>query len=157
MDRLEQLIADKQTEIDRLQAELEKLSARHQRLAIELEALKQAARARPIRTRISESNNGYVKPPSAKKRGRKGGRQAGDISQAWRRVLGAIWLNRQLVTYTDVQKIAAENGTNTKMPNIRERVRSMIENGLMGGDATKGFHVTPEAAARFGFKEADAA
>jgi hypothetical protein len=154
MDKLDQLIANKQAEIDKAKEQLEKLQQqleaqanRQNRLAIELETLRQAARLRPS---ASKSPPHGSTPKSARKSvRRKGGRQRGAISAEWRDVLAAIRSQHQRVFYEDIRNIATEQGIVTKMPNVRERVRSMAENGLLSGDQEIGFLVTAEAVRRF--------
>lgn len=131
-DKLDRLIQEKQAEIDRINREIESLAKRHERQLIELEALKQAA---------------SLRPGAATER--KGGRQAGDISQEWRKVLATLFEDCENSQYEEIAKVALRHGIETKMANVRERVRIMVENGLLTGDPTKGFTVTSKAAERF--------
>jgi len=58
------------------------------------------------------------------------------------------YLNRRL-SYTGIHEVASEAGVKTQLPNVRERVRTMAENGLLKGSPGQGFIVTTEAVARF--------
>jgi hypothetical protein len=152
MDKLDQLIADKTAELEQTVRELAKFQARYDRLVIELEALKQAAKARPIpagRLTREPLNTSRAK----KQRGQQGGRQLGSISHPWRRALAILNEYNRPVSYSDIQEAAEMIGIRTQLPNVRERVRSMVENGLMKGDSETGFVVTPEAASRFELEE----
>lgn len=156
MDRLDQLIETKQAELEataqdiaRCTQDMERFTQRHDRLRIELEALKQAAQIRPPKVNQTHSN-GTAAQPTKKRRGKRGGRQAGDISHEWRQVLAHLWKEKRRVSYNGVHEAASANGINTKMPNIRERVRAMLENGLLSGTPARGFFVTEAAVARFG-------
>jgi len=164
MDRLDQLIADKQAELQGLQEQIASLGEKHERALIELETLKAAAAARPATPAVSSASaapKAVAKAaPKAKERTngkRKGGRSAGDISHEWRKVLATAQALHRRLSYTDLHEIAAQLGIKTKMPNVRERVRTMAENSLLAGNAEIGFLVTAEAARRFGFDKAQAA
>jgi hypothetical protein len=119
-------------------------------MAIELETLKQAAQARPalpapLSLRITSEDLFKVPHHGARK-----GRQAGDISIEWRKVLHRLVANaNRKASYSDVLRIAEICGIKTKMPNVRERVRSMVENKLMTGNAEDGFKVSEHAIQRF--------
>lgn len=154
MDKLDQLIADKIAEIDGL-------AQKRQYALIELEALKRAAQARPA------ANGAGVSEPkaspsiarvkvarSARSSGKsRGGRQAGDISREWRKVLAVIHRIGGNHSYPQFQRIADGVGIKSQLPNVRERVRVMAENGLLKGSPENGFHVTNSAVARFKLDE----
>jgi ATP-dependent Clp protease ATP-binding subunit ClpA len=149
LDKLDQLISAKRVEIEETRKRLEALQAQEARLMIELQALERASKLRPSRPRVTTANGSQ--PPKSKKQpfgGRKG-RQRGDISHEWRGVLRAIRALHKRVSYEDVQTVATAEGIKTKMPNVRERVRMMVDNGLMTGTAVTGFLVTAEAVRRF--------
>jgi hypothetical protein len=149
MDELEQAIASKQAEVDQSKKQIEKFTNRHQRLVIELEVLKQAARLRPTTSSAAKAN-GVVPAKAVRKFSRAHhGRQRGAISTDWRNVLAVIRSMHRRVAYDDIHKVAVDQGIETKMPNVRERVRSMVENGLLSGNADLGFLVTADAVRRF--------
>ena len=147
MDKLDQLIAEKVAEIDNL--------ADKRRIAlIELEALKRAALARPAVGAPApepKATAAIAKPKShAGRNGKsKGGRQTGDISHEWRKVLALLHHFGKRASYVDIQTVAARVDINTQLPNVRERVRTMVEHGLMKGDSDSGFGVTAAAVSRF--------
>ena len=146
MDKLDQLIADKI-------AEIEGLAQKRQYALIELEALKRAALARPVagapvEARVSAPPK--PKPHSSRANGKsRGGRQAGDISHEWRKALALLHRYGKRASYVDIQGVAGMVGIKSKLPNVRERVRTMVENGLMKGDSDSGFTVTVAAVNRF--------
>jgi hypothetical protein len=145
MDKLERLISEKQTEIDRAGDEINALAKKRERLVIELDALRQAASLRP-------TANGPVArvDPAAASRG---GRQKGDISKEWRRILYAVWQRHRRVSYGEIQIIAQELGIETQLPSIRERVRNLGKTGLLTGTSKLGFLVSKQAVERFGFSD----
>jgi hypothetical protein len=150
MDKLDQLIAEKVAEIDGL-------AQKRQYALIELEALKRAALARPLagapvaEPRVPASiPKTKTAPVRANGGGKKrGGRQAGDISHEWRKALALIHRFGEHQSYSDIQGIAEMVGIKSQLPNVRERVRTMVENGLMKGDSDSGFSVTTAAVTRF--------
>jgi hypothetical protein len=148
-DKLDQLISAKQVEIEETRKRLDALLEHEARLVIELETLQRASKLRPAKSRVSTANGSQ--PSKSKKQpfgGRKG-RQRGDISHEWRKVLRAIRALHRRVKYEDVHSVATAEGIKTKMPNVRERVRMMVDSGLMTGTAVTGFLVTAEAVRRF--------
>jgi hypothetical protein len=147
MDKLDRMIAEKQSLLETLQKEIEERAARHDRLLIELEVLKEAAKARPAGAN-SQSNGPTTKKLKERNVSRKG-RQPGDISLEWRRVLGILYSAHRRVSYAEIHQVATQAGIETQMPNVRERVRSMVENGLMTGTSEQGFLVSKEAVTRF--------
>jgi hypothetical protein len=150
MDKLDQLIAEKN-------AEIEALADKRRIALVELESLKRAALARPAGgSPAAEAKAAPVAPKAktvstrANGHGKKrGGRQAGDISHEWRKVLALMHHFGKRASYVDIQAIAEKVGIETKLPNVRERVRTMIDNHLMKGDADAGFGVTSAAVSRF--------
>jgi hypothetical protein len=148
MDKLDQLIAEKVAEIDGL-------AIKRQYALIELEALKRAALARPVGALTAEPKPKVTpvavktKPHSARNGKNKGGRQAGDISREWRKALALLHHYGKRASYLDIQSVAAKVDIKSQLPNVRERVRTMIENGLMKGDSDGGFSVTSAAVTRF--------
>ena len=152
MDKLDQLIHEKQAEIGEVDKQINSLATRHERLLIELQALKHAASLRPVDTKAqpraaAEARNGDSRT----------GRQKGDISLPWRRVLQEVWRLHRRVSYGEVQLMAERQGLRTKIANVRERMRSMVDAKLMTGDAKIGFMVTKHAVERFGFADKDKA
>jgi TolA-binding protein len=157
MDRLDQLISAKQAELDRLQAEIAEHQAqiverseKYERALIELETLKAAAQARPAARVASDATAAPSKPKERRTGKRQKGRSAGDISHEWRKVLAVAQAKHRRLSYSDRSDIAAQVGIKTKMPNVRERVRTMTENELLTGTSENGFLVTAEAVRRFG-------
>jgi hypothetical protein len=153
MDKLDKMIADKQAEGETLKKEIDQRAERYERLLIEIEVLKDAAKARPAS--VQKANTASKKPKE--RAGKRKGRQAGDISLEWRKVLKALHLLRKRVDYNEIHSTALSEGIDTKMPNVRERVRTMTENGLLSGSAEQGFWVTKEAVTRFGLDQTEAA
>ena len=143
MDKLDRKIADKQADLERTSKEIEALARKHERLLIELEALKQAAELRPT-GRVGNGPSATAEPRS------RGGRQPGGISADWRKVLRVLSKRTKGASYDDILEAAIAQGISTKMPNVRGRVRNMVENGLLSGGSKRGFKVTPEAVRRFG-------
>jgi hypothetical protein len=152
MDKLDRMIAEKQSLLETLQKQIEERAARHERLLIELEVLKEAAKARPAAAANSQGNGRTAKKSKERGASRKG-RQPGDISLEWRRVLGLLYSVHRRLSYVDIHNAATHLGIETQMPNVRERVRSMVENGLMTGTPEQGFLVSKEAVTRFGLQE----
>jgi len=153
MDKLDKMIADKHAAVETLKKEIEDRAERYERLLIELEVLKDAAKARPA----TAPKAAAAAPKKSKERaGKRKGRQAGDISIEWRGALKALHLLHKRVSYSEIHSTALSVGIDTKMPNVRERVRSMVENGLLSGSAEQGFWVTKDAVARFGLDQAEA-
>ncbi len=168
MDQLDQHIADKEAEVAHIAKEIDALSRRQERLAIEVETLKKAAELRPgsahhqsIAPAPPPPRATTSLPPGQERNpvyqpkvpfGGKTGRQPGDISHPWRKTLRRIKLLHRRVTYDEIQKCAAEEGIETQLPNVRERVRNMVENGLMSGTSEIGFLVTAKAVHRFKFE-----
>lgn len=150
MDKLDKMIADKQAEGESLKQEIAQRAERYERLLIEIQVLKDAAKARPA---VAARPNAVAPKKSKERAVKRGGRQAGDISREWRQALRVLHLQRKRASYSDVHSAAASVGIDTKMPNVRERVRSMVENELLSGSAEQGFWVTKEAVARFGLDE----
>jgi hypothetical protein len=154
MDKLDKMIADKEAEGETLKQEIAERAERYERLLIELKVLKDAAKARPAAT--PKANVTAPKKPK-ERAGKRKGRQAGDISLEWRGALKALHLLHKRVNYNEIHSTALSVGIDTKMPNVRERVRSMVENGLLSGSAEQGFWVTKDAVSRFGLDQVEAA
>jgi hypothetical protein len=150
MDKLDQLIADKN-------AEIEALADKRRIALIELESLKRAALARPAGGAQAAEGRAVPATPKSKTASRRangggkkrGGRQAGDISHEWRKALALMHRFGERQSYSDIQGIAEMVGIKSQLPNVRERVRTMVENGLMKGDSDSGFSVTTAALNRF--------
>jgi hypothetical protein len=153
MDRLDQLIAAKQTEIDQFKKIIDSTAAKHDRALIELEALRAAAAARPAAKHTGQVARAphpvVARRPRPRARLARGGRQAGDISHEWRGVLGAAARAGARHSYGSFYDLAVASGINTKMPNVRERVRRMAETGLLEGSPEEGYAVTKAAIERF--------
>ena len=149
MDKLERLISEKHGEIEGIGDDIKKLRDARSRLLIELDALTQASALRPALPHEAK------RPPKTSSRGtdRRGGRQKGDISHNWRRILKTIWRGHKRVSYGEIQIVARNHGIDTQLPSIRERVRNMISNGLITGSSEKGFLVSRTAVERFNFTE----
>lgn len=138
MDALDKIIAEKRAERDALLEKARLLDA-------EVSALELAAELRPATT-----------PSRAGKRagvtGRKGGgRKPGDISHAWREILMSVYQASAPHSYDEISAVAAGRGNDLAMSSVRDRVRNLVQTGLMAGDARDGFTVTQDAAERFGF------
>lgn len=149
MDKLDILISDKRAEIDEINREIERMAKRHERLLIEMDALKQAADLRPAKAPQAASRAG----DASRGPGTRGGRQAGHISPEWRKVLREIAALHRRVSYGEIQMVAKNNGITAKLPSVRERVRNLVVTKLMTGSAKSGFLVTKHAIEKFGFVE----
>jgi hypothetical protein len=152
MDKLDQIISEKQTEISEVDKQINSLAARHERLLIELQALKHAASLRPVTPENKPGAETVARSSDSRT-----GRQKGDISLPWRRVLQEVWRLHRRVSYGEVQLMAEKHGLQTKLANVRERMRSMVDAKLITGDAKIGFLVTKHAVERFGFADKDKA
>lgn len=157
MDKLDKLIADKQAEIDHLAKLIAEQTARQEKLAIQIETLKQAAELRPVvefekepAAAPAESHHSNGAPADEPKRT---GRQTGDIAKEWRDALRTIWLRGTTASYEDFHKAARSAGIDCEIPNVRGRVRHFASVGFVSGDPEKGFLVTENAAQRFGFRK----
>lgn len=152
MDKLDTLISNKKAEIDEINKQIERLAKRHDRLLIEMDALKQAAELRPVSPLRS------VAPAVSTGRGpgTRGGRQKGDISHDWRNVLRDIAALHRRVSYGEIQMVAENNKIKAKLPSVRERVRNLVDTKLMTGNAKSGFLVTKHAIERFGLANDEA-
>jgi hypothetical protein len=139
MDALDNMIRDQLIELDRLRRELTAKEAT-------VDALQQAAALRPLVSSRKTST------------GKGGGKPKGAISAPWKETLGALYRAGQGPWGYPAIKVCFD-GTNDKdlnLASIRDRVRSLVESGLMSGDADHGFTVTELAARKFNFKKAEA-
>lgn len=139
MDALDQMISEKRAEVSGLKDRIKVLEA-------ELAALELAASLRP-----AAKSGQYPATRPKPSVGKGGGRRKGDISMDWRRILSKVHALKRRVSYEDVSEIAAASGNPLEMASIRDRVRNLVRTGLMEGDASIGFSVTPNAVERFSF------
>lgn len=138
MDKLQQMIMEKKTEVEDLRSRISVLEA-------EVAALELADKLRPV----TASSAG--RPASRSGARGSGGRRKGDISKVWRGILKEIYDREAPVDYDTVEMIAREQGQELALSSIRDRVRNMVRTGLMAGGVQSGFTVTKDAAERFGF------
>ncbi|MDO8839624.1 MAG: hypothetical protein Q7V31_11910 [Parvibaculum sp.] len=159
MDKLDQAIVAKRREV-------EKLKMQHHTASLELKALERAAALRPgatpVTDRVEDRPQNAVTAakarPRTRERIRKGGRKVGSISKDWREVLHMIFvMENKRQTYPDIHSIAQMMGLNVSEASTRDRVRNMVKTGLLSGTPERGFAVTDEAIAKFGFAQSNEA
>lgn len=139
MDALDQAIAEKSRAAESLRAQLRVLEA-------EIAALQLAAKLRPATTSTSKPRATRIASG-----GRGGGRRQGDISHDWRAILGEIFQRGTPVDYAGIANIAESHGKPLAPSSIRDRIRNMVNTGLVAAAPDGGFVVTAEAVERFGF------
>lgn len=150
-DRLDAQIRSALAELANLDADIAALNSRRQIAAVRLEAFQEAARLRPypVDDQQSGAPSGVVSPASP----RKSGRQVGAISTPWKRTL-VDWDDSDLtgegLTYASIYMIATENGVNTTLASVRDRVRRYCDD-LQYVERAAGdkFRVNHEVANRF--------
>lgn len=139
MDALEQLIREERRELVELHDELSKLQISVAAKEAKVAALEEAANLRP----------------TSKAKPRRGGKPKGAISAPWKNTLKALYITpggpwsyaqiKACYDYTNNQDLA--------LPSVRDRVRALIDSGLIVGDPDEGFCVTSAAAKKFNFPE----
>ena len=136
MDQLDREIEDKRRRRD----EAKRL---YEQLELEVTVLEHAAKLRPM---IQITANVPPSPPSA----RRGGKPAGSISMAWRRVLAYLYLMDEPTKPDDFLTIATGFGIETSIGSVRDRLRVFEQHGYIKGDMQNGFVVTDAARERLG-------
>lgn len=138
MDALEQMIRTEEERLDRFRAQVSLQE-------IKVGTLKEAAALRPAVT-------SGKKAPGAARGGRIGGKPRGAISAPWKGTLAELYSWGGHYPYARIKRCYDHvNNADLSLPSVRDRVRSLVETGLMEGDADQGFSVTEDAAKRFGF------
>jgi hypothetical protein len=137
MDALDIMIRDQLAELEALRLQLAAQEAK-------VEALQQAAALRPI---VSGRKSSPAKL---------GGKPRGAISSQWKEALRLMYASGSAPWHYAAIKATFDlaNHKDLNLASVRDRVRSLVETGLMSGDAEHGFTVTELAAKKFGFERA---
>lgn len=135
MDKLDELIHDKQREINELGLHIADMQRRLDLAQAQLAAYEEAAAARP--TIAAEI-------PTRR------GRQPGAISMEWREVLAIMASHGEPYTYGQITDIANRIGLSLDIASVRDRVRSFMGLGFLIRISEDGFIVTEDAINRFG-------
>lgn len=140
MDALEHLIRSEEAELERLRI---LIAAQEAKVA----ALREAASLRPA---AASKRNGVGSPRS--------GKPKGAISAQWKDTLAALYSYQPKVwSYNDIKGCFDHvNKQNLNIASVRDRVRSLVDSGLMQGSAESGFEVTEGAARKYKFKKVEA-
>lgn len=84
----------------------------------------------------------------------RGGKPKGAISAPWKNTLAEIYKTGQAWPYGQIKACYDHtNSADLNLASVRDRVRSLVETGLMSGTPEDGFAVTEIAARKFSFKK----
>lgn len=141
--------------MDQLDREIEETRRRRDdakrlfdQLEIEVKVLERAAKLRPAgRAMASAAPSGA--PADEASPVRRGGKPAGTISMAWRRVLAQTIGVPEYVPLAEFQKMAEVEGIGATLASVRDRLRAFEALGYVVGDTQSGYRVTPAAVEKF--------
>jgi hypothetical protein len=154
MDKLDQLIADKEREVSERSKGLEVAQ-------IELRTLKLAASVRPAVADVATTVNGATSPsqalildPVPAIPERRIGRKAGDLSEPYRRLMGAMAARGdRAFEPQEIAALAKGVGISITPKRARERMDKYVGTGLAEKVGTS-FRITDFAVSRLGLKRA---
>ena len=88
----------------------------------------------------------------------RGGKPKGAISSPWKNTLAQLYKTGRAWPYNQIKACYDHtNGADLALASVRDRVRSLVEGGLMVGNADDGFVVTDLAAKKFSFPKPEKA